>query len=104
VVPRTPRLIFQAVHSADLGEAYRLAVTGDAGWIDLALGAPTMDIGRAHRELGWSARRSSLEALAEPLNGLRRGRGFPTPPLATDAGGPARLGELATGIGSSRDA
>jgi UDP-glucose 4-epimerase len=153
VVPRTPRLVFQAVHSHDVGEAYRLAVTGtaagafniaaepvvgaaelarvmdarevpvpakllrgaadltwrlhlqpaDPGWIDLALGAPTMDIGRARRELGWNPRQSSLEALAELLHGLRHGSGFPTPPLATDTGAPARLGELATGIGSSRD-
>ena len=30
VVPNTPRLRFQAVHSYDIGEAYRLAVRGDA--------------------------------------------------------------------------
>ena len=29
-VPRLERLVFQAVHSADVGEAYRLAVVGDA--------------------------------------------------------------------------
>jgi UDP-glucose 4-epimerase len=29
-VPRVPRLAFQAVHSVDAGEAYRLAATGDA--------------------------------------------------------------------------
>ena len=154
VVPRTPRLVFQAVHSSDVGEAYRLAVTGsaagafniaaepvigapelarlldarqvplpakllrgaadltwrlhlqpaDAGWIDLALGVPTMDVRRARRELGWTPRHTSLDALAELLNGLRRGGDFPTPPLAAAAGGPARIGELATGIGSSRDA
>ena len=153
-VPRTPRLIFQAVHSRDVGEAYRLAATGDAagafniaaepvigppelarllrarelsvsakvlraaadltwrahlqpadaGWIDLALGVPTMDASRAREVLGWTPRAASLEALAELLNGLREGRGFPTPPLAPKAGGPARLGELATGIGASRDA
>jgi UDP-glucose 4-epimerase len=154
VVPRTPRLFFQAVHSRDVGQAYRLAVTGDAagafniaaepvigpaelarllaarevpvpagllrgaadltwrlhlqpadaGWIDLALEVPTMDVGRARRELGWSPAHSSLDALAELLNGVRHGRGFPTPPLDPDTAGPARLGELATGIGSSRDA
>jgi UDP-glucose 4-epimerase len=154
VVPRTPRLIFQAVHSRDVGEAYRLAVTGaaagafniasdpviggaelarlvrarevpvpakllrgaadlswrlhlqpaDAGWIDLALGVPTMDISRARRELGWSPEHASLDALAELLNGVRRGSGFPTPPLDPRTAGPARLGELATGIGASRDA
>jgi UDP-glucose 4-epimerase len=30
VVPDMPRLVFQAVHSYDIGEAYRLAVVGDA--------------------------------------------------------------------------
>jgi UDP-glucose 4-epimerase len=30
VVPRTPRLCFQAVHSYDVGEAYRLAALSDA--------------------------------------------------------------------------
>jgi nucleoside-diphosphate-sugar epimerase len=30
VVPRTPRLRFQAVHSYDVGDAYRRAVVGDA--------------------------------------------------------------------------
>jgi UDP-glucose 4-epimerase len=149
IVPRVPRLVFQAVHSRDVGDAYRLAVLGDAagafniaadpvigpdelgdllgarqvpvparvlrraadltwrahlqpadaGWIDLALGVPTMDSGRAERELDWRPRVSSLDALSELLAGLREGRGFPTPPLAAKAGGTARLGELATGIG-----
>jgi UDP-glucose 4-epimerase len=30
IVPRTPRLCFQAVHSYDVGEAYRLAALGEA--------------------------------------------------------------------------
>lgn len=30
VVPKAERLVFQAVHSLDVGEAYRLAVVGDA--------------------------------------------------------------------------
>ncbi len=30
IVPRVARLVFQAVHSFDAGEAYRLAATGDA--------------------------------------------------------------------------
>jgi nucleoside-diphosphate-sugar epimerase len=148
-VPKVPRLVFQAVHSRDVGEAYRLAVVGDAagafniaaepvigptelaqllearqvpvsarvlrraaeltwrahlqpadpGWIDLALGVPAMDVARAEGELGWQPTVSALDALADLLGGLREGRGFPTPPLAAKAGGTARLGELATGIG-----
>lgn len=72
----------------------------DAGWIDLALQAPLMDTARARRELGWEPRKSSLDALAELLAGLRHGDGGTTPPLDKDAGGPLRAGEFATGIGS----
>lgn len=148
-VPRVPRLRFQAVHSRDVGEAYRQAVVRDVsgafniaaepeigteelcellsarpldlparalraaadvswrlrlqptspGWIDLALGVPMMDTSRAREELGWGPGRSSLAALGELLSGLRHAEGGPTPPLEPSAGGPARLGELATGVG-----
>ncbi len=30
IVPQDPRLVFQAVHSLDVGDAYRLAIVGDA--------------------------------------------------------------------------
>ena len=72
----------------------------DAGWIDLALGVPLMDTGRARRELGWEPKKTSLEALAELLAGLCHGTGGETPPLDPQAGGPLRTGELATGVGS----
>ncbi|HVY95555.1 MAG TPA: NAD-dependent epimerase/dehydratase family protein, partial [Solirubrobacterales bacterium] len=148
-VPRVAGLRFQAVHSLDVGEAYRLAVTGEAqgafniaappdigveelaelleakplgvsprllraaadlswrlrlqpsppGWIDMALGVPLMDSHRARTELGWRPRYSSLEALRELLDGLREGAGMPTPTLDPRAGGTARIGELATGVG-----
>lgn len=148
-VPRVDRLCFQAVHSRDVGHAYRRAVVGeargafniaaepvigpqelgqvlrarplglpprvlraaahlswrlhlqpaDAGWIDLALGVPLMDCGRAARELGWMPTTSSLDALAELLQGIREARGGPTPPLDPKAGGPARARELTTGVG-----
>jgi nucleoside-diphosphate-sugar epimerase len=71
----------------------------DAGWIDLALGCPLMDVSRAERELGWKPRATSLDALGELLYGIRDGAGGDTPPLAADAGGPLRAGEFATGIG-----
>ena len=148
-MPRTARLRFQAVHAADVGQAYRQAVVrdvrgafnvaaepdvgppelamalgarevgvparvllraaelswklhlqpADPGWVDLALGVPLMDTGRARAELGWEPRRASLEALTELLRGLREGRDLPTPPLDRRAGGPGRIGEFATGIG-----
>jgi nucleoside-diphosphate-sugar epimerase len=72
----------------------------DAGWIDLGLGVPLMDTGRARRELGWEPKMTSLEALGELLAGLRHGSGGATPPLDPQAGGPLRAGELATGVGS----
>jgi nucleoside-diphosphate-sugar epimerase len=139
-VPDVPRLRFQAVHSDDVGEAYRQAVVrevegafniaaepdigppelasllhgrkvplpakvlrgaasltwrahlqpADAGWIDLALGVPLMDVSRARKELGWDPK---------VLTGIRDGTGGDTPPLDPKAGGPLRAGEFATGIG-----
>jgi hypothetical protein len=58
-----------------------------------------MDVSRAKRDLGWEPRESSLDALGELLLGIRDGAGGDTPPLASDAGGPLRSGEFATGIG-----
>jgi UDP-glucose 4-epimerase len=149
LIPRVPRLRFQAVHSSDVGEAYRQAVVRDVhgafniaaepeigvdelcvffgarsfplpagalrgaaslswklrlqpsppGWIDLALGVPMMDMGRAHRELSWEPSVSSLDALEDLLGGMRRAEGAPTPPLDAAAGGPLRAHEFATGVG-----
>jgi UDP-glucose 4-epimerase len=149
-IPDVPDLRFQAVHSLDVAEAYRLALVRDvrgpfnlaadpvldssqlarifkrpliripagvlrgaagltwrarlqptpAGWIDLALGVPLMDTGRAVSELGWRPRRAADDALVELVEGIRRGEGFDTPPLSPESGGPARSRELATGVGS----
>jgi len=151
VIPRIARLRFQAVHSRDVGEAYRAAVVNaDAagafnvaadpvldpdeladllgartvpvpaaavraltdltwrlhmqptppGWVDMALGVPIMDHARAREVLGWRPARSSRDALMELLEGMREGRGGPTPTLAADAAGPARIGEVRTGVGA----
>jgi UDP-glucose 4-epimerase len=149
LVPRAARLRVQAVHSLDVGEAYRLALVGDArgafnlaaepvldgdtvgrlldarpvpvpvpllraaagvswhlrlqpvstGWVDLGVGSPLLDSGRARAELGWSPRHSAIEALQELLAGLREAAGAATPPLDPHAGGPLRAGELRTGVG-----
>jgi UDP-glucose 4-epimerase len=149
LIPRVPRLRFQAVHSRDVGEAYRQAVVRDVhgafnvaadpeigveelceffgarsfplpagalrgaaqlswklrlqpsppGWIDLALGVPMMDTTRAGEELGWEPSVSSLEALADLLDGMRHAEGGPTPPLEPTAGGPLRAREFSTGVG-----
>jgi nucleoside-diphosphate-sugar epimerase len=149
IVPDVARLRFQAVHSYDVGEAYKLALTRNVhgpfniaaepvldprelgrllgarpvpvparvlraaaaltwrlrlqpaseGWFDMALAVPVMDTARARRELGWAPRFSAGEALLDLLAGFRAGAGAQTPPLAPDAGGPARAKEFATGIG-----
>ena len=150
LVPDLPRLRFQAVHSRDVGEAYRLAVVGDArgafnvaaepeldpvqlarilgarrvpvpeqvaraaaaltwrvrlqptppGWLDLALNVPLLDVTRARRELGWTPHHAADEALLELLAGIREGAGAATPPLDPGASGPARVRELAGGVGA----
>jgi UDP-glucose 4-epimerase len=150
VVPDISRLRFQAVHSLDVGEAYRAALLSDArgpfnlaadpplgppelanvlrarrlslpagvlraaaaatyalrlqpsepGWVDMALGVPLMDSGRARRELGWAPRHASTDTLKELLDGMRRGSDYPTPPLARSTSGPLRIRELATRIGA----
>jgi nucleoside-diphosphate-sugar epimerase len=152
LVPSLERLRFQAVHSLDIGEAYRLAVVRDhargaynvaadpvldperlgsllgarpvgvpagalrraadltwklrlqpspVGWVDMALGVPLMSTARAREELGWTPRRSSGDALLELLAGMRDRSGADTPPLRPGAGGPLRVRELLTGIGST---
>jgi UDP-glucose 4-epimerase len=69
------------------------------GWVDLALGVPLMDSGRARAVLGWEPRSSASEALRELLAGMRDRAGAPTPPLEPDAGGPLRAGEVRSGVG-----
>jgi UDP-glucose 4-epimerase len=150
VVPDDPRLVFQAVHSLDVGDAYRLAAKGHArgafniaaepvldperlagvlgarrvripgralraaasatwrmrlqpsepGWVDMALNVPVMDCTRAREELGWRPRHTSVEALRELIEGIHDGAGIDTPPLAPGTGGPMRIRELLTGVGS----
>ena len=53
----------------------------DPGWIDLARHAPTLDTGRAERELGWSPTVPAADVLAEVLDGLRNGAAGGTPVL-----------------------
>ena len=70
------------------------------GWIDLATGVPIMDTARARTELGWSPRHSADAALLELLDGLRAGAGADTPTLDPSAGGPLRIKEFLTGVGT----
>jgi UDP-glucose 4-epimerase len=71
-----------------------------AGWVDMALAVPLLDSSRARHELGWEPRHSSGKALLDLMDGMRERAGLDTPPLAPWTGGPLRLRELATGVGS----
>ena len=59
---------------ADLTWRARLQPT-PAGWLDMALAVPLMDCTRAHEHLGWSPRRTSVEAFLELFDGMREGAG-----------------------------
>jgi hypothetical protein len=69
--------------------------------LDLALSLPVMDTSRARDELGWQPTVSSLDALAEMIDGMRTGAGGPTPPLDPATSGPLRSQEIATGVGGT---
>ena len=95
-VPVQPRFLRAA---ADVSWRLHLQPS-PAGWIDLALGVPIMDTTRARTELGWKPRFTATQALTELLDGLRENADVPTPPLAGESGGPARIKEFLTGVGS----
>lgn len=147
--PDVAGLRFQAVHSDDVGEAYRAAVSSDRagafniaaepvlgseelagmvgarrlrisprivraaadvtyrlrlqpaepGWVDMGLGVPLMSTGRAREELGWSPRRTAVEAIRELVDGMREGADDRTAPLARSTSGPGRIREFVTGVG-----
>lgn len=52
VIPKTERLCFQAVHSYDVGEAYRLAAIGDARGAFNIAAEPVLDVERLSELLG----------------------------------------------------
>lgn len=70
-------------------------VPTDAGWLDMALGAPVMDTGRI-RALGWTERHTAEDALLELLAGARRRRGTASPVLR---GGDTTLSGLESASG-----
>lgn len=85
---------------AGLSAAFRMRLApAEPGLLDLFLSLPVMDTTRARQELAWTPQHSSVDAIAAFIDGLRRPVGGATPPLDAHAGGPGRLGELATGIG-----
>ena len=74
------------------------------GWFDMGMKSPLMSSARAAAELGWEPLRSSTGALIELMQGIADGSAGETPPLAREAGGAFRTGEVATGIGGRDDA
>jgi UDP-glucose 4-epimerase len=74
---------------AAVTHALRLQRTS-AGWVDLALGVPTMDTSLAHDSLGWTARRTAHDALRSLLDGMADRAGANTPPLTPRRGGAVR--------------
>jgi nucleoside-diphosphate-sugar epimerase len=73
-----PRAVLRAAAAATF--ALRIQPS-EAGWLDMALETPIMDTRRAQQQLGWSATRSSVEALQELLSGIGDKAGAPTAPL-----------------------
>jgi UDP-glucose 4-epimerase len=53
----------------------------DRGWLDLAFAVPQLDSSRAHRDLGWTPKWSSTEALADFLDGVSHQAHAESPPL-----------------------
>jgi UDP-glucose 4-epimerase len=76
------RAALQAAFTAHL-------VPTEPGWLDVALRAPALDAGRAHRLLDWTPVHRGDQVLAEFVAALGRGEGAPGP-LLQPAGGPAR--------------
>jgi nucleoside-diphosphate-sugar epimerase len=66
---------------------------------DLLMSVPLMSTNRARNELEWSPTVSAVDAVRAFATAPAQPRSPGTPPLAQDTSGPARLRELATGVG-----
>ncbi|GGX77511.1 NAD-dependent epimerase/dehydratase family protein [Streptomyces minutiscleroticus] len=76
---RLPRTVARSAVAAVYG--LHLAPTSPQ-LFDAVLRLPIMDCTRARDELGWSPRRTAVEAVQELLRGMREGAGTGTAPLA----------------------
>ena len=86
VVPRHPRLRFQAVHSLDVGDAYRLAVTGGARGAFNVAADPVLDGEELGRLLGARTVPVPAAVLRAGAAGTWRLRLQPTEPGWVDMG------------------
>jgi UDP-glucose 4-epimerase len=65
-----------------VGAAWQLRLLPmDSGWVEMAAGVPVMDTGRARRILGWEAKKSSVEAVLDVLEGMGTGEGAAPSPV-----------------------
>lgn len=87
---------------AGMAGAFRLRLApAEPGLLSLFLSLPVMDTSRARGELGWQPQHSSIDALEAFLAGLRHPEGGATPPLDPAISGPARVKEIAAGMGQA---
>ena len=93
---RVPAAVLRGAAAATF--ALRLQ-PAEPGWVDMALGVPLMSTERARSELGWLPQHSSLQAIAELVEGIRTGADDQTAPLARSTSGRGRVRELLTGLG-----
>lgn len=75
------------------------AVPAAPDLFDALMRVPVMANDRAKVELSWQPQVSASDAIRDFLAGLRRGTGYPTPPLDAATSGPVRSREFATGVG-----
>jgi UDP-glucose 4-epimerase len=75
---RTPATLIRAL--ADLTYRLHLQPT-DAGWVDMGVLTPLMDVTRARVELGWQPRMSADAALLDLTEGIHDKATGPTPAL-----------------------
>jgi UDP-glucose 4-epimerase len=92
----TPAPVLHAVTSL----AFRSRLMPTAPEIfDLLMSVPVMSSARARTELGWSPEVDALAAARSFLEAPTPQSTPPTPPLSPSTSGPARIHELATGLG-----
>jgi nucleoside-diphosphate-sugar epimerase len=92
---RAPRALVRAATAL----AWRAHLApADPALLDLVMGLPLLDTGRARSELEWSPQHSAVDALRELVDGIAHGAGGSTPPLSPDSPG-RRAHEVAGGVG-----
>ena len=79
LVPRTERLVFQAVHTADVAEAYRLAILGDVRGAFNIAADPVLDPDELGRTLGAKPVPVPAKALRVFADASWRAHAQPTP-------------------------